>query len=180
MKLDTVVVAITLDNGELAMMGFLQTGRGNVLPSGASWLTDGIWRRPPTEENIRVEVLKTFDDTGSIGRRPQPVRWRVVKDTDVPQDRTYRAAWTDNGTAIVHDMAKTREIVLERVRTARAKAFQDLDARWMRATGQGDVKEAAAVEAERQALRDKPAAMALALEEANTIQDVHALVNLPR
>lgn len=177
MELDTVIVAITLDNGELAMMGFLQTGRGNALPSGASWLTDGLWRRPPTEANIRAEVLKTFDDTGSVGTRPQPLRWRIVKPADVPQDRTYRAAWTDNGTAIVHDMEKVKAIALERVRTARTAAFQELDARWMRATGQGDVKAAAIVENERQALRDKPADLTAALDKAKTLAAVHAVVN---
>lgn len=177
MKLDTVTVAITLDNGELAVMGFLVTGRGNSLPSGAFWLSDGIWRRPPNEANIRAEVLKTFDDTGSVGRRPQPVRWRIVKEADVPTDRTYRAAWMDNGRAIVHDVEKVKGIVLERVRSARAKAFQELDARWMRAVGQGNTTQAAAVEAERQALRDKPAVLASAFQKAKTVQAVHALLS---
>ena len=83
--------------------------------------------------------------------------WRILRDGDVPADRTYRDALIDTGEAIVHDMGRARAVHRGRIRARRAEAMRELDAKWMRATGQGKVAEADAIEALRQQWRDAPA-----------------------
>lgn len=72
----------------------------------------------------------------------------------VPSDRTFRDAWTLNGSTIEHDMAKCREIHKGRLREIRAPKLQALDAEYMKADEAGDSLKKAAIAAKKQALRD--------------------------
>lgn len=62
---------------------------------------------------------------------------------------------------ITIDMDKARAIHRARLRTARAPLLAALDLAWMRAAEAGDTKRAAAIAAEKQALRDLPASPAI-------------------
>jgi hypothetical protein len=101
---------------------------------------------------------------------PQPIGYRAISDADIPADRTYRNAWTDDGSVIRHDMPKARDLHIQRVRRARGLRLEDLDAKWMRASGQKKQNEADEIESQRQTLRDLP--MTLKVEEAQTIEDL--------
>jgi len=123
-----------------------------------------------------AELIKSFPevaaDTGE--RLSQPVSYRLISDFALPEDRTYRGAWRDDGAGaqIVHDMGKAREIHLAGVRRARAAKLEGLDRDWMRATGQGKKRDADVIEAKRQALRDLPTT--LGVEDAKTIDELKA------
>lgn len=154
-------VAITFADGSLGVMQFVVQ---EYLPSGIV-----RWERLPTKNNVDAEIARGAWDAHLL-----PIKgWRLIDPGDVPTDRTYRGAWSDDGNAIVHDMTRAREVHRDRLRRARAAALAELDGKWMRATGQGKTKEAAAIEAERQKLRDAPADPRI--DAAETIKDLTAL-----
>lgn len=170
-------IAITMDNGELVVMSFITVGRGNVLPALATWIDEknapGWWRREPTDAAILDELCRAFPEKDGDGNaRPQPARYRRISDSELPSDRSYRAAWADDGKAVVHDMPKARALHLGKVRAARAAKLESLDRDWMKATGQGKKLEADRIEAERQTLRDLPTE--LKLDEARTVGELKA------
>lgn len=78
---------------------------------------------------------------------------QIVDDSAIPADRTFRNAWAAD---LSVDMTKARAIQMERIRAARNAKLAALDPLWMRATGRGDTVTAAAVEAEREVLRNIP------------------------
>jgi len=159
----TVAIALTFADGTLGVMQFVThefTGTGSLR-----------WQRTADPATIDAEIAKS-----SLG---QPVvSWRPLDPADLPIDRIYRNAWRDVGGKIEHDMPQVREIALTRVRRDRAALLTQLDADWMRATGQGKRQEADAVEARRQALRDRPAVLAASLASATTPEQVTALATV--
>jgi len=184
MKLEQVIVAVSRADGPVAFMAFLTVGRGNVLPSGAHWLhtpgedatkpasgASGWWSREPTELAIMREIEACPETPGGAGI----TGWRVLKTGEVPADRTYRNALIDTGTAIVHDMDRARAVHRGRIRAQRNIALAELDAQWMRATGQGKKAKADAIEAERQQWRDAPADPRIT--EAQTTEKLAQIVN---
>jgi hypothetical protein len=174
MPVPCVYVAVTLSNGSLTVLQFYTQTSSPTLPPGAVWLANGDWTREPTPENIQAELRRAFPPFDTFGRpNPQPVSWHVVPLEALPADRTYRNAWRSDGTHVYHDMPHARTLHLDLVRQARLEKLGELDRAWMRATGQGDVEAAAAVEAERQVLRDLP--VTLAVDTANTIEELSAL-----
>jgi hypothetical protein len=177
MNLEQRKIAVTLDNGDLAVMSLLTVGRGNNLPALATWINDaaaGWWRRPDSDAVILDELARTFPERDGDGvPRPQPVRFRRIADDALPVERTYRGAWAEVDGAIVHDMPRARALHLAMFRRARAERLDELDRNWMRATGQGKKHEADEIENERQRLRDLPAT--LGVEAAQTVEDLKAL-----
>lgn len=172
----SIGIAITMDDGSLAIMSFCTVGRSPTLPVGATWMTDGSgrWSRPPTEANLDAEFAKAFPPFDRAGQpKPQPVSRTVVEQKDIPTDRAYRNAWIHDGVKIDHDIVKAREIHLDKIRQARTEALGVLDKDWMKAVGQGDAATAATVEAERQKLRDAPATVEV--DKASTIEELKAL-----
>lgn len=163
MKIQTAAVAITLNNGELAVMQFITQGRGNHLPIGAQWVTEDQWTREPSEDNIKSEVLKTFK-----GHVEQPVSWRIISNDMLPVDRTYRAAWVDVAGVIAHDMNKARDIHRDLIRRARVPKLATLDAAYMRATEEGS--DIAKIVEAKNVLRDLPADSAI--DAAQTIEQL--------
>jgi hypothetical protein len=77
-----------------------------------------------------------------------------IEDADIPEDRTYRNAWTTDGKTISHDMAKARDIHRATLRTLRAPLLNALDVSYMRADEAGDVKTKQAIATRKQKLRD--------------------------
>ena len=160
---ETVMIAITLADDTLAVMSVVTI----------EYADDGTvrWTRPATKDVVDAEVARTPIDADKL-----PIKgWRPIDPRDVPTDRTYRNALRDTGSALAHDMDHVRRLALDDLRVERAPALAELDAKWNRATGQGDAKQAAVVEAERQRLRDLPATLAAALAGAVTVEDAKRL-----
>lgn len=93
--------------------------------------------------------------------------------SELPQDRTFRNAWTHDGEQVCVDMPKARQIHLENIRRARAPELDRLDKEWMKAMGQKRMADADAFEAMRQSLRDIP--QVLDVNMAQTPEDLKAL-----
>ena len=158
MKAPAVVfVAIAFADDSVGIMQFVTRG----------YQSNGTvqFEREPTDANIGAEIMRSAFDEAKL----PPKSWRRINAADVPSDRSYRDAWTDDGRAIVHDMPKARAIHLARLRKQRDARLAELDGPWMRATGQRDTAEADRVEAERQELRDLPSRIASALDAAETV-----------
>jgi len=153
----------------VVVVTFITHGRSPSLPSGASWLdsAEGYWHRPATDANIAAELARSM---------PGSPPWRRITRADLPTDREFRNAWSDDGRAIGHDMSKARGLHLERLRADRVPRLEALDREWSRATGQKRTAEATRIEAERQALRDMPTRVQPALDAAQTIGDLRTVV----
>ena len=76
---------------------------------------------------------------------------------EVPTNRAFRDAWRqDVAGKIETDMPLARDIHMQKIRNARVGNMHELDIQWNKHTGQGNTTAAAAVESQRQELRDLP------------------------
>jgi hypothetical protein len=89
---------------------------------------------------------------------PSGRKYRVVNDSDLPEDDVFRSAWTIDLTI---DMDKAREIWMKNIRDARDEKLYDLDLAWMRAMEMGEVEMAKSIALKKQKLRDLPTAINL-------------------
>lgn len=164
---ETAKIAIRRSDGGVWVMSFVTRGRGSVLPYGATWEDQerSVWRREPTDENISQEMgrIPALNATG----------YRRIADADIPQDRMFRDALVDDGTRLVHDMPRAREIHRQRLRVARAPVLAALDVEYQRADEQGDKPEKARVVAKKQELRDITAHPGI--EAAQTTDELKAV-----
>jgi len=85
------------------------------------------------------------------GHHAEIVSCREIDPKDIPQDRTFRDAWTPSLTV---DMAKARNIWRDRMRRARTPKLAALDVEYQRADEAGDILKKRDVAARKQALRD--------------------------
>jgi len=72
----------------------------------------------------------------------------------VPQDRTFRDAWTSNGAEVLQEINKCREIHRAKLREMRLPKLAALDVEYMRADEDGDSAKKAEIAAKKRALRD--------------------------
>jgi len=154
MKIQQIYVSITRDDGSTAIMGFITVGRGSYLPQGpdpAVWIdqANGWWSRPASDANIFAEISRTFS-----GPVPQPTNWRKINEQDIPKDRTFRNALTDDGTKLHHPMEKCHPLHVEKLRRLRQPLLDQLDRDWQKANAKNDKTEVDKIETERQRLRD--------------------------
>lgn len=197
MKNEYITIALTMDDGSVSIMTFItkeyrrppltdaqKTAALNLakqkFPKSPKSRFDQLqeeldrygvnWEKEPTPENIQAEINRA--QTAWVNK---VVSWRIIADAEIPVDRTYRNAWVDKGAKIDHDMTKVVSLELERIRADRKPVMDDLDAQYMRAIGQKNEVEAAAVEAKRQELRDLPATILPELQNAKTVDEVKAI-----
>lgn len=97
---------------------------------------------------------------------PAGKSWRIVDVTAIPQDRTFRNAWTDNEPTptVDVDMVKARDIHMDCIRKARDEKMKALDIEQLKGVD---------VAAEKQALRDIP--QTFNLEVAATPEELKTL-----
>ena len=148
------LIALTFEDNSVGIMQFFLNPN---LPK------IGQVDREASDVNVNSDITKT-----DFGQRV--MSWRRITPDEVPKDRTYRDAWTDDGKAIEHDIEKAKVIHIAILRRDRAAALVELDAQWMKAVGQGDIAAQAAVEKERQKWRDAPADPRI--EAAATVDDL--------
>lgn len=91
---------------------------------------------------------------------PDGVTGLIVEAADIPSDRSFRNAWKRNGRKVEHDMTKAREIHRDRIREARAPKLAELDVAMQREQEKPNPN-TASITANKQALRDAPAAAAI-------------------
>ncbi|MFZ5789787.1 MAG: phage tail assembly chaperone [Pseudomonadota bacterium] len=102
--------------------------------------------------DVAAEIAKWEAASGT-----KAVEWREVATADLPQDRTFRDAWTHaGGGKCAVDMPKARAIHMERIRKARDAELAKLDVPYLKAQERGDQAAMAQIAAQKQALRDIP------------------------
>lgn len=112
----------------------------------ASILTPVI---PEGCDDKEAELTRTIAKDIPVG-----VDYEIVKDEDIPTDRTFRNAWEKDSKAIKVDMPKARVIHMDHIRLARNERLGKTDIEMMIAGEQG--KDTADLKKERQDLRDIP------------------------
>lgn len=183
--MNPVYIFITMGDGEVHRVMEFQRGpmRSPTLPFGATWDPEHpqYWIREATETNIFAEIEKACPPVGQGGiPLPSVVSYKVIAKSDLPTSREFRDAWEYDGTTVVHNMDKAKQIYLTRIRDARASKLGQPDRDWMQAVGDNDTQQAAAIEQARQTLRD--ISTTLSLDNVTTIDELKAMwpVELPR
>jgi len=82
---------------------------------------------------------------------PAGVSFRIVDESEIPTDRTFRNAWKDEG-GIKVDMGKAKDITKDRLRNERKPLLEAQDVAFQRALETG--ASTAAIVSEKQRLRD--------------------------
>ena len=93
-------------------------------------------------------------------------------DATVPSDRHFRDAWSLSGSIITEDVAVSKVIFKDKIREVRTPLLDAEDVVYMRALEVADAPAQAASIAVKKALRDAPAASAIA--DAATITNLKA------
>lgn len=83
-----------------------------------------------------------------------PAGWEAVAfDVEIPEDRTFRDAWTHDEWIKV-DMGKAKEIWRDKIRADRKPILESLDVAFIRALETDDTELAGDIRAQKQAIRD--------------------------
>jgi hypothetical protein len=107
----------------------------------------------------------------------QYISHREMPDEAIPTDRTYRGAWDDitPELTIDIDMAKAKEIHLQRIRFKRNDELSKLDVEVMKAQDMGDTEKLAQIRQRKQELRDLPTTLRPTLDAANSVDELKAI-----
>ena len=119
---------------------------------------------PAPECGLTIEEIAAKDV-------PQGAAFEIVTTDDIPADRTFRSAWTQNGKKVEVDMPKAKLIAHDKRRAMREEEFAPHDAVIAK---QIPGKDAQAAEAARAAIRDKYADMQVAIDAAQTPDEIKA------
>ena len=95
--------------------------------------------------------------------------------SEVPTDRTFRAAWVNTDSKLTIDMAKARNIHLDSIRIKRNAELSKLDIQATKAQDIGDAETLAQIRARKQELRDLPATLAPTLASALSVDALKAI-----
>ena len=108
---------------------------------------------PADKTNLTLDEIKTRNcpTTNTI---------YTVQPSDCPTDRSFRDAWSYDGSNFGINITKAKEIHKENIRLAREKKFEELDIEFQRALESG--ASTTDIAAKKQALRDAPADSAIA------------------
>jgi hypothetical protein len=106
---------------------------------------------------------------------PPDVEYEIVSTDDIPSDRLFRNAWIANGKKVEVDLPKAKAIGHDIRRQKRAEEFAPYDEVIAK---QIPGKDAAAAEQARQVVRDKYAAMQVAIDEAATPDEIKAALEV--
>lgn len=162
-------IAVSLPDSSVAVMQMVvETHIAGFDPEAAKAhgfsASDAGWSRTLTDEQIAAEISRTIGLSPNNG-------WRRVDPMDLPQDRTFRDAWVDDGRALHVDMPKARVIAHRKRREKRETEMAPLDAQInIAAANPGKI---AATEAKRQAVRDRYAVMQDAIDKASNVAELH-------
>jgi hypothetical protein len=106
---------------------------------------------------------------------PPDVEYEIVSTDDIPSDRFFRNAWIANGKKVEVDLERARAIGHDIRRTKRAEEFAPHDEVIAK---QIPGKDQAQAEQARQVVRDKYAAMQVAIDDAATPDEIKAALEV--
>ena len=77
----------------------------------------------PAEVGLSTEDLSKL----ALAVVPKGISFKIIDQSEVPSDRTFRNAWKEEGEAVGIDIVKAREVQKDRIRVARAPLMTELD-----------------------------------------------------
>lgn len=131
-----------------------------------------IFTRPDGGVSIIVPAPGVADADWMKDIPADAIAPEVVDVADIPQDRTFRAAWKAEGKKCVEDLVKSKEIAHEIRRAKRAAEFAPFDeAIAKQLPGKKDT-----AEAERVKIREKDAALQVSIDSAADVTELKQLL----
>lgn len=106
---------------------------------------------------------------------PEGVAYKIVEDNAIPADRFFRNAWVANGAAVEVDLDQAKSIGHDMRRAQRSEEFAPLDEIIAKQIPGTDVVK---VEAERQGIRDKYAAIQAEIDAAASPDEIKAALEI--
>lgn len=117
-----------------------------------------------TETGVAV-IHPTSSVESALKDVPEGAEYKIVEDSEIPADRTFRNAWTFD---LKEDIEKSKEIWKTKLRKDRAPLLSELDVEYQRADESGDAKRKSEIAAEKQKLRD----VTKLVDNCKTIEDI--------
>lgn len=74
---------------------------------------------------IFIERFITIDEV-ALRDVPEGTPYHVIEDSELPDDYTFRDAWTHDGQILSVDLERAKQIHLSRIRSARIAKFEEL------------------------------------------------------
>lgn len=108
-------------------------------------------------DDVAAAIAKTeqsYLNSPEIANKAPFKSWRIIDESEIPADRSYRNAWRDTGAGIEHDMTRARDLHKDKLRREREPKLEALDVEYQRADEQGDNQKKQQIAAQKQALRD--------------------------
>jgi hypothetical protein len=100
---------------------------------------------PAPECGLTIEQIAAKDV-------PSGKEYKIVDVDALPTDRAFRGAWEKSGDAVIHNMAKAKNLTKDRLRNERKPLLEVQDVAFQRALESG--ASTAAIVSEKQRLRD--------------------------
>lgn len=137
-----------------------------------------VWKRPDGTLAITYPVIEGVDLKSHavelIERGDVPADHEMVAiGAEIPPRCEFRNAMVWDGSRVVHDMVRARDMRREQLRGERTPAMASLDVEYQRADERGDAKAKTAVAARKQALRD--ITKHPDIDKAKTLDDLRAV-----
>jgi hypothetical protein len=100
--------------------------------------------------------LKEYKDIIMKAVPEDATKVREIQDEDVPVDREFRDAWTDQteGSSIDIDLEKAKELQLKKLRAARNEELEKLDKDFLIALEAGEETKITEIKTQKKTLRD--------------------------
>jgi len=136
-----------------------QNAEGNTaIVNMAPEMWDSTSRTRQALEQQGIKLVTDQDVLDYIIKRsiPEGVEWHVVPKDSIPEDRTFRNAWTHDSSAIFVDMVKARDLKMGDLRKVRNAKLKSLDVTFMLALEKGDSEATKEIATKKQELRDLP------------------------
>ncbi len=103
---------------------------------------------------------------------PSGVEYKIIKKDTLPEDRTFRDAWSIEDWSVVIKMDKAKEIWKNQWRKARKSKLETLDVEFMRAIESGNISDQEEIKAKKQTLRD---VTSVDLTSASSVEELKAV-----
>ena len=152
---------------------------GTVVQGGARWPVpvDNILRSWPINGAVAnwAETEEEFVTRIAAKDVPPGVAYQIVDKSGIPTDRTFRDAWKAGIGKVEHDIAKCKTIAHDKRRAMRAVELAPLDDIIAKQIPGNNFQQ---IEAQRQVIRDKYAAMQTAIDAAQDVAVIKAALGL--
>ena len=123
-----------------------------------------VWK---TEHGISI-ITPTISVKEAKKDIPKGCEYKIVDESEIPTDRTFRNAWTYD---LKEDVKKSKEIWKEKLRAERKPLLESLDVEFLRAMEENRTKDMESIVKEKQKLRD----ITKRVDAAMTIQGIMAV-----